>query len=93
MQGSRGRDFTEANRLANISGGTPKDYTWYHVNFDPSTGNAKMQLISTDAHRATRHRGSVADFQDHFGVKHGIQESIDTARESGWLNCPCKKGV
>jgi len=90
MQGSRARDFAAANRLANIQGGTPRNYTWHHVNFDPNTGNAKMQLVSTDAHKSVRHRGSVADFQDHFGVKYGTPEAVKKAQET-WLVCPCKK--
>lgn len=48
-------DFAAANRLANIRGGTPVDYTWHHHQ-DTRT----MLLIPTEVHEAVRHAGGVA---------------------------------
>lgn len=85
MQGSRGRDFTLANRAAGIKGGTPNGYTWHHVDYDPRTGRATMQLVTTKAHEASfPHRGSVADFEKHFGVKYGSPAARAIVEKKGW---------
>lgn len=62
LQGTRPRDFREANRLAGFPGSRPPPgYTWHHVdNYNPRTGRATMQLVRREAHEATYpHRGSV----------------------------------
>jgi hypothetical protein len=51
LTGSRGRDFTLANKAAGLDS-TPEGYTWHHHQ-DPGL----MQLIETDAHRLTAHTG------------------------------------
>jgi hypothetical protein len=52
MQGSRGRDFTEAFKKSGIDRKLADDYTWHHVaDFDPTPGETTMQLIKTDIHK------------------------------------------
>nr|HPI54302.1 RHS repeat-associated core domain-containing protein [Chitinophagaceae bacterium] len=65
MQGSRGRDFTEAYRLAGIDKSGANGFTWHHVDdFDPKTGTCTMQLVTTEAHVASfPHGGSVSQFE------------------------------
>ncbi len=50
MQGSRGRDFTEAYKQAGLSKAQVKSigkYTWHHLDdFDPVTGKGTMQLVT-----------------------------------------------
>ena len=53
MQGTRGRDFTQANLAAGLSE-TPKDYTWHHVaDFDGRSGKCTMQFVKKCDHEAT----------------------------------------
>ncbi|ELY6347080.1 RHS domain-containing protein, partial [Cronobacter muytjensii] len=87
MQGSRDRDFTEAYKQAGITKAEAHGYTWHHVDdFDPSTGKTTMQLVKTSAHEATfPHKGSVSQFEKHFGVKYGSQEAIIISHSKGWL--------
>lgn len=87
MQGTRDRDFTEAFKLAGISKSESTGYTWHHVDdFDPVTGMTTMQLVKTSAHEATfPHKGSVSQFEKHFGVKYGSQEAIAVSHSKGWL--------
>jgi RHS repeat-associated protein len=91
MQGSRGRDFTEANRLAGFQNGTPRGHTWHHVaDFDPATGTCSMQLVTTAAHEATfPHMGSVAQFERHFGVRYSASGgAVDIVEQAGYLRNP-----
>ena len=82
MQGSRYRDFKEAN----IAGGfgktgtaIPDGYTWHHVHdYDPETNTCTMQLVKTEAHEATvPHMGSVSQFEKQHGVKYESPEAQD----------------
>jgi RHS repeat-associated protein len=95
MQGSRGRDFTEANKRAKLDG-TPSGYTWHHVDdFNPRTGTCTMQLVTTEAHEATfPHRGSVSQFEKKFGVKYSNKGgAVDVAREKGWNKTKKRTGT
>jgi RHS repeat-associated protein len=87
MQGSRGRDFTQAFKEAGISKKAATDYTWHHVDdFNPKTGTTTMQLVKTTAHEATfPHGGSVAQYEKHFKVKYESPESVLAASKKGWL--------
>nr|WP_052768156.1 RHS repeat-associated core domain-containing protein [Enterobacter roggenkampii] len=87
LQGSRGRDFTEAYKLAGISEADASEYTWHHLDdFDPKTGKSTMQLVTTEAHKASfPHKGSVSQFEKHFGVKYGSPEAIKISHSKGWL--------
>ena len=84
LQGSRGRDFTQAN----IAGGfdtQPAGYTWHHLDdFDPATGMSTMQLVETGAHSSVAHGGSVAQFQQEFGVKYDTAASREISEQQGW---------
>ncbi|MNJ46309.1 hypothetical protein D3C77_414370 [compost metagenome] len=92
MQGSRGRDFTQAFKEAGIKGSSSAvdDYTWHHVDdFDPKTGKTTMQLVKTSAHEATfPHGGSVSQFEKNFGLRsgdYGKAEAIAISQDKGWL--------
>ncbi len=87
LQGARGRDFTEAYKLAGINEADAWQYTWHHLDdFDPETGKATMQLVTTDAHVASfPHKGSVSQFEKHFGVKYGSPEAVKISHSKGWL--------
>ncbi|HEY6330929.1 MAG TPA: RHS repeat-associated core domain-containing protein [Blastocatellia bacterium] len=90
MQGSRGRDFTQAYSESGISPDDAGGYTWHHVDdFDPTTGNTTMQLVETPAHQATAgHSGSVNQFENTYDVKYGTSDAVNVSRENGWLvNC------
>ncbi|MBS9781626.1 MAG: HNH endonuclease [Gammaproteobacteria bacterium] len=103
MQGSRAADFKAANSNSNILGtrGNPTinahkatygDVTWHHVDYDPKTNQAKMQLVSRKDHEATfPHKGSVKDFEDAHGVKYGTPEAKNKAKELNKLNKIPKK--
>lgn len=87
MQGSRGRDFTQAFIESGISRADAVDYTWHHLNdFNPSTGTTSMQLVKTSAHVDTfPHIGSAGQFQNHYGVKYDSPEAVKISEEKGWL--------
>jgi len=101
MQGSRGKDFKEANRLANLCGKSGKptqnahrdrygDVTWHHATYNPKTNTAVMELVSTADHEAKYpHAGSVSDFES----EHGVEYGPDAVDECEKLNktCPAKK--
>ena len=97
LQGSRGRDFTEAFKEAGLTKAQVKSvgkYTWHHLDdFDPSTGKGTMQLITQSAHEASLpHTGSVAQFEKHFGLSsgaYGTSEAVAMSQDKGWLKgCP-----
>ncbi len=90
MQGSRGRDFTEAFKKAGITKAESTGYTWHHLNdFDPTTGNTTMQLVKTSAHEGTfPHAGSVSQFEKHFNLPsgtYGSSDAIAISHSKGWL--------
>ncbi|HEJ9096580.1 TPA: HNH endonuclease [Serratia odorifera] len=90
MQGARGRDFTEAFKLAGISKVDATGYTWHHLNdFDPVSGKTTMQLITTSAHEATfPHAGSVSQFEKHFNLpsqSYGSADAVAISHSKGWL--------
>ena len=93
MQGSRGRDFTEAYKQAGLSKAQVKSigkYTWHHLDdFDPVTGKGTMQLVTQAAHEASLpHTGSVAQFEKHFGLpsgSYGTPEAVTISQDKGWL--------
>lgn len=102
MQGSRGLDFAEANRLAGLNGKSGKatqsahhhvygknEMVWHHVDYDPVTNKAKMQLVTVTDHKAKiPHSGSVAEFEKAHGVTYGDKAAIDKAKELNKLKCP-----
>ncbi|MDO8334625.1 MAG: RHS repeat-associated core domain-containing protein [Nitrosomonas sp.] len=91
-QGSRGRDFTLANKEAGFKSGTPDGYTWHHVNYDPKTGEGRMQLVKTDVHSTTPHSGGVSDFQNATKLEYDKPEAVDHVEKKGRLKGrkPCR---
>ncbi|QYX50268.1 HNH endonuclease [Pseudomonas tussilaginis] len=93
LQGSRGRDFTEAFKQAGLTKAQVKrvgKYTWHHLDdFDPMTGKGTMQLITQSAHEASLpHTGSVAQFEKHFGLSsgaYGTSEAVAISQDKDWL--------
>ena len=90
MQGSRGRDFTEAFKKAGITKAESTGYTWHHLDdFDPTTGKTTMQLVKTSAHEDTfPHAGSVSQFEKHFNLpsgSYGSSDAIAISHSKGWL--------
>ena len=93
MQGSRGRDFTEAYKQAGLREADVKaqgKYTWHHLDdFDPRTGKSTMQLVTRSAHEASLpHTGSVAQFEKHFGLpsgSYGGKDAVGISQSKGWL--------
>jgi hypothetical protein len=73
LTGSYTGDFDMANTQAGFTDGTPKGYTWHHVDdFDPTTGLATVQLVQRDAHMATYpHIGGVAQYEGYYNVEYG----------------------
>jgi hypothetical protein len=71
LTGSRRQDFGEANRQAGFSE-TPGGYTWHHVpDYDPTNGEATMQLVERGAHQATLpHKGAVYQWEQATGQKY-----------------------
>ena len=86
MQGTRTRDFTQANKEAGFKK-TPKGYTWHHVaDFDSKSGKTTMQLVKRSAHEATYpHAGSADQYAKHFDVKYDTVEAVKAAQSQGWL--------
>jgi hypothetical protein len=88
-QGSRGRDFTEANRVAGFSA-TPEGYTWHHANYNPRTGFGDMQLVRFDVHSVTPHAGGVSDFVRSTGLRYDTPDAIAYVESRGRLRGrPC----
>ena len=99
LQGSRGRDFAMANELAELYGkrGKPTqnahkqisgDVTWHHVDYNPVTNEARMQLVTTVDHEATfSHSGSVSEFENYHGVKYETSEAKKMADELNKVTC------
>ncbi|MEE5154844.1 RHS repeat-associated core domain-containing protein, partial [Pseudomonas alliivorans] len=93
MQGSRGRDFTEAYKQAGLKEADVKaqgKFTWHHLDdFDPATGRTTMQLVTRSAHEASLpHTGSVAQFEKHFGLQSGAyggKDAVGISQSKGWL--------
>ncbi|WP_062058226.1 RHS repeat-associated core domain-containing protein [Aquimarina longa] len=94
MQGSRSQDFKAANSNVGLNGkrGKPTgnahkeihgDVVWHHVDYDPETNTAKMQLVSSADHNASKpHKG----FEDHTGT---VYESPEAKAEAKKLNAKC----
>lgn len=72
LTGGRQKDFRVANGKAGFTNGTPKGYSWHHLDdFNPKTGKATLQLVHRDAHEATYpHRGGVSQYEKHHGRKY-----------------------
>jgi len=89
MQGSRGRDFTQANIAAGLDS-TPPGYTWHHVaDFDGRSGKCTMQLVKTCDHEATYpHAGAVSQFEQKTGTKYGSSAALDVVEGKGRLVNP-----
>lgn len=88
MQGSRGRDFTQAFKESGINRKDAKGYyIWHHFDdFDPETGSTTMQLVQRSAHEETYpHSGSASQFSKEFGVKYDTPEAVFVSEEKGWL--------
>ena len=93
MQGSRKRDFKEANRVAALNGvrGKPTQnahrdthgkVTWHHVDYDSVTNTATMQLVTEADHEAKiPHSGSVSEFETTHGVTYGTPEAKKYAKD------------
>jgi RHS repeat-associated protein len=100
MQGSRGKDFAEANRIAKLFGcrGKPTqkshkdvygDVTWHHKSYNRKTNTAVMQLVTRLDHEAKfPHAGAVSDFEKTHGVEYESEEAKDLADELN-RKCPC----
>lgn len=74
MQGSRSKDFDEANIKAKLPS-TPDGYTWHHkegVIFHSRTNiECDMYLIKTSYHGRIHHRGGVYEYQNLTGNTYG----------------------
>jgi RHS repeat-associated protein len=84
-QGTRGRDFTLADRLAGISEEWRQQhgYTWHHANYNARTGYGDMQLVRTDVHGNTPHAGGVSDFTASTGIKYDTPEAVKHVEDEG----------
>lgn len=83
-QGSRGRDFTAANKAAGFDK-TPDGYTWHHVNYNPRTGYGDMQLVKTDVHSAVSHSGGVSQFKAATGLEYDTYDAVKHVEGEGRL--------
>ncbi|MBN6065165.1 HNH endonuclease, partial [Aggregatibacter actinomycetemcomitans] len=93
MQGYRDGDFKAANAAAGINGARGKptigahksvygDVTWHHMDYDPATNTATMQLVQRADHEASLpHKGSVKDFEDATGLKYESDEAKSKAQQ------------
>jgi RHS repeat-associated protein len=63
MTGTYAGDFAAANKAAGLSA-TPKNYTWHHTE-----NLGELQLVSTEAHQAARHSGSVQLYREQHNGK------------------------
>jgi RHS repeat-associated protein len=92
LTGDRGSDFTRAFKESGIKASDADGYTWHHVHdFNPETGEASMQLVKTETHKAkVPHKGSSDQFSKHFGVEYDTYEAKMKAYEQGWRKKPKK---
>ncbi|WP_077641227.1 RHS repeat-associated core domain-containing protein, partial [Salinivibrio sp. IB574] len=98
MQGSRNWDFKVANESVGLNGARGKptsqahkqalgDVVWHHADYDPETNTAKMQLVTSEDHNASKpHKGSVKAFEDATGTKYESPAAKQKAKE---LNKRC----
>ncbi|MGG6229985.1 HNH endonuclease [Tenacibaculum sp. SDUM215027] len=98
MKGSRNWDFKAANENVGLTGKSGKvtidahkyqhgDVVWHHVDYDPKTNTAKMQLVSSEDHNASKpHKGSVAAFEKATGTEY---ESPEAKKKAKKLNAKC----
>jgi hypothetical protein len=89
-QGTRTRDFRLARDRAGlrslIPGRTaPAGYTWHHVSFDATTGEMRMQLVRTTAHRGIRHSGGAHGFRIATKIRYDTRAAVHHAQTRGWL--------
>ncbi len=83
-QGTRSRDFTQANKAAGFSE-TPEGYTWHHANYDPETGFGDMQLVKESVHASKSHAGGVSEFSAATGIKYDTSEAVEHVESEGRL--------
>jgi RHS repeat-associated protein len=83
-QGTRGRDFTQANRAAGFAN-TPDGYTWHHANYDALSGTGDMQLVRTDVHMSRSHSGGVSVFQQSTGISYDTPDAVRHVDDEGRL--------
>lgn len=93
IQGSRDWDFREVNKKAGILNKRNKaiinghkqkygDVTWHHVDYDPKTNTARMQLVTRADHEAKLpHKGSVKAFEDFTGTVYDTDEAKAAAKK------------
>jgi hypothetical protein len=98
MQGSRNWDFKAANENMGLKGASGKttigahkhthgDVVWHHATYDPETNTAKMQLVSSADHNASKpHKGSVSAFEKATGTEY---ESSAAKKKAKGLNAKC----
>ncbi len=98
MQGSRGKDDAEANRIAKLHGcrGKPTqsshkavygEVTWHHATYNPKTNTAVMELVTMADHEAScPHSGAVSDFEKTHNVTYGEADAKAKAKK---LNKKC----
>ena len=76
MTGTRKVDYKQAYDNLNIPKSLRRtldaDYTWHHLDdFNPKTGECTMQLVLSDAHKATYpHKGAVAQYEKYFKIEY-----------------------
>ncbi|WP_339137037.1 MAG: RHS repeat-associated core domain-containing protein [Candidatus Electrothrix sp. GW3-4] len=83
-QGTRGRDFTAANKAAGFDS-TPDGYTWHHANYNSRTGYGDMQLVRHDVHAARSHSGGVSRFKASTGLKYDSITAVKHVESKGRL--------
>lgn len=66
---------------------------YMHVaDYDSSIGKATLQLVETNAHKATvPHQGSVKQFEQAHGVKYGSKGAVQGVQDRGRLANPIKR--
>jgi len=96
IQGSRGRDYTQAFRAAGIRPGDIPlgpdgrvEFVWHHVADMDADGQFTMQLVRRSAHEAVGHGGAVREFESMFahthpGMEYGSEEALELAAQMGW---------
>ena len=47
-----------------------KGYTWHHASYNHKTGDMKMELVNSRAHRTVGHAGGVLEYELATGIKY-----------------------
>ncbi len=93
MQGSRDWDFKAANTNVGLNGSRGKptinahkdvygDVVWHHATYDPKTNTAKMQLVTSADHNASKpHKGSVKAFEVATGTEYESTAAKNKAKK------------